>query len=144
MQQAWKQGSSSISWLLCSIDSWSVSTWQYWKQALQRKNYSKSDHRQMWPTGSFTSVLQALIYKPPFLAQWLQQSGTRASFSTSCWMHLTCFSTHLKLKWMLKPALQIPKMNILMSQALVLYEELNQLLPEWFHSQLFSRENSFL
>lgn len=67
---------------------------------------------------------------------WLWPSKTKAPISR--------FSTPLKLKWVLELALQTSKINILMPQALVLYEEPNQLLPGWLHSRLRSKENRFL
>jgi len=48
--------------------------------------------------------------------------GARPSFSASYCVCLTCSSTPLKLKWVLELALQTPKINTLMPQALVLYE----------------------
>lgn len=54
--------------------------------------------------------------------------GAGVSFSRSCCVCLTCFSTPLKLKQVLELALQTSKINMPMPQAFVLYEELNQLL----------------
>ena len=82
----------------------------------------------MWPGGSFTSLPEAFIYKPPFLAQWPRQSRSQGLIFHKLLCVFDLFSTSLKLKWVLELALQTSKINILMPQALALYEELNQLL----------------